>query len=124
MPEPKAQPKVTPPVRDTVVRLRVRTEERDAWQAQASAQDKTLADLIRERMGGSVPVKRSPRPVQSGTDSVLASHCGRIAILLSEIAHRCSTENPLDYIRLTANLMTIERQIAALFARDVSADAD
>jgi hypothetical protein len=120
MPASTAQKKAVPPVRAAIVKLRVRAEERDAWQAAAKEEGGTLADLIRDRMGESVRVGRSPRAPRANADYPLTLELGRISILLSELAKARSGMDALTGVQLVSVLLSIDRQVALLRPRIAS----
>jgi hypothetical protein len=121
MPASNAQEKV----RAAIVKLRVRGEERDAWQAFAREQGVTLADLIRSRMGECVSVRRSPRAPRATTDNPFAWELGRISILLAELAVKARAGmSALESVELLSVLLSIDRQVALLRPRKPDVDAD
>jgi hypothetical protein len=74
--------------RTTVVNLRVKADEKEAWQAIAKGEGLTLADLIRVRLDTKtvdrdpVKKKRAGRKV----DSLLLANMGRVGSNLNQIA--------------------------------------
>lgn len=73
--------------RTTVVNLRLKADEKEAWQAMAKAEGVTLADLIRTRLSTKT-VDRDPikRRVGRKADPLLLSNIGRVGSNLNQLA--------------------------------------
>lgn len=109
MPE---QPTTLKPRRVKTIKLRLRPEEATAWRDEAKAADKTLSNLIRERMGSAQGSRIKPKRqrLTKKADPALLAAIGRVGNNLNQIAkwvniHKCEA----SAAEVIGHLITIER---------------
>lgn len=98
--------------RDVWVKVRVSEEERDLWQTKAKDQDVTLADLIRQSVGGVKTVDREPKRmrVSRRADPELLRVLSRIGSNLNQIARWVNIyKTAANAIEVIAALAAIEK---------------
>lgn len=99
--------------RAATVRLRLKPAEQADWQAQAEAEDLTLSDLIRKRMGSARPTGIEPkRQRRTGrkADPALLAALGRVGNNLNQVAKWANTyKTDADARQVLAALVSIER---------------
>lgn len=100
------------PRRVDTVKLRLRPEEASAWRAEAKAVDKTLSNLIRERMGAAQGTQITPKRqrLTKKADPALLTALARVGTNLNQIAKWVNTQkSEADAIEVIGHLITIER---------------
>ena len=99
--------------RAATVRLRLKPAEQADWQAQAEAEDLTLSDLIRKRMGSARPTGIEPkRQRRTGrkADPALLAALGRVGNNLNQVAKWANTyKTDAEARQVLAALVSIER---------------
>lgn len=95
------------------VHVKVTDAEREAWQAQAHADEMTLADFIRRAIGanssGIAPRKRRS---SRRADPALLAALGRIGNNLNQIARWVNTyRHAADVVQVLSVLVAIERML-------------
>lgn len=99
--------------RAATVRLRLKSAEQADWQAQAEAEDLTLSDLIRKRMGSARPTGIEPkRQRRTGrkADPALLAALGRVGNNLNQVAKWANTyKTDAEASQVLAALVSIER---------------
>lgn len=99
--------------RAATVRLRLKPAEQADWQAQAKAEDLTLSDLIRKRMGSARPTGIEPkRQRRTGrkADPALLAALGRVGNNLNQVAKWANTYKAEAEVRqVLAALVSIEK---------------
>lgn len=99
--------------RDVWVKVRVSEDERDLWQVKAKEQEVTLADLIRQSVGGIKTVDREPKRTRASrtADPALLNALGRIGSNLNQIARWANTHksaaNAIDVISAMASIESL-----------------
>ena len=98
-----------------MITLRVDTQTRSEWQAQAKADDLTLGDWLRLQVSSgtgrhSTP-RRKPPPL---ADPALLAAIGRIGGNLNQIARAANRQQWPGEIALLGRLIDIERALANL----------
>lgn len=99
--------------RAATVRLRLKPAEQADWQAQAEAEDRTLSDLIRKRMGSARPTGIEPkrqRRMGRKADPALLAALGRVGNNLNQVAKWANTyKTDAEARQVLAALVSIER---------------
>lgn len=98
--------------RDVWVKVRVSEEERDLWQAMAKEQELTLADLIRQAVGGVKTVDREPKRTRASrtADPELLNALSRIGSNLNQIARWANThKSAASAMEVIAAMAAIEK---------------
>ena len=99
--------------RAATVRLRLKPAEQADWQAQAEAEDLTLSDLIRKRMGSARPTGIEPkrqRRMGRKADPALLAALGRVGNNLNQVAKWANTyKTDAETRQVLAALVSIER---------------
>lgn len=102
--------------RTELVTLRVTPEEKLAWTALAEADDLTLADLVRSRLGHSDAVGREPKKKRIGrkADPVLLANVGRVGSNLNQIARWANSfKSAAEASEVLLALVAIEQLLQA-----------
>lgn len=101
------------------VKLKVFEDERDTWYRRAEAEGLSLADLIRQSVGGarlSNATKPKPVPVKR-VDPELIRELGRIGNNLNQIGRWANTyKSDADAAQVLGALIVLERELAAIRA--------
>lgn len=112
--QPKAiEHKGPTPRRVSTVKLRLRPDEADKWRDQAKAEDLTLSNLIRKRMGDAKPTRVDPpKPKRMGrkADPALIAALGRVGNNLNQLAKWANTyKSDAETREVLALLVSIEQ---------------
>jgi hypothetical protein len=106
-------------VRDKWLHLKVTNAERADWQAQAQAAGVTLADLMRQRMGGAAESKRKPATRQRrmkapDADPALLAGIAKVGNNLNQLGRWANThKGAADAVQVLAALSAIERHLSS-----------
>ena len=99
--------------RDVWVKVRVSEEDRDLWQAMAKKQELTLADLIRQAVGGVKTVDREPKRgarASRTADPELLNALSRIGSNMNQIARWANThKSAASAMEVIAAMAAIEK---------------
>lgn len=99
--------------RTTVVNLRVKADEKEAWQAMAKDEGVTLADLIRTRLSTKT-VDRDPIKRRAGrkADPLLLANIGRVGSNLNQISRWANTyKSAAEASEILLALVAIEQSL-------------
>lgn len=117
-------------MRDKWLHLKVSDGERADLQAQAAAACVTLADLMRQRIGGAAEAKRKPatrrrRMKAPDADPALLAGIARAGNNLNQLARWANTyKGAADQVQLLASLAAIERQLSSFLPPNAEGEAD
>lgn len=105
--------------RDKWVHVKVSADERAEWQRLAQAENVSVADLVRQSIGGAVLSNRQAperRPVKR-VDPELIRELGRMGNNLNQIGRWANTyKSDADAAQVLAALISLERELAAIRA--------
>jgi hypothetical protein len=103
--------------RDKWVHLKVAESERDAWQSQAADAGLTLADLMRQKMGGAAEVNRDPprrRRLTKAADPALLAILGRLNGNMNSLAKWASTyKSKAEAVPVLAALVAMDEILSS-----------
>lgn len=106
--------------RDKWVHVKVSESERSEWQWLAEVRDLSVADLIRQELGGarlSNKTKPKPPPPVKRVDPELIRELGRIGANLNQVARWANFyKSDADAEQVLAVLLVIERDLAEVRA--------
>jgi hypothetical protein len=111
------------------VHVKATPAERDAWQSLAAAAGVTLADLMRQRMGGAAETKRKPvirqrRMKAPDADPALLAAIAKAGNNLNQLGRWVNThKSAADAAQVLIALAAIERQISSFLPPKAPADA-
>lgn len=106
--------------RDSWLKVRISADEKVAWQAEADAEGLTLANLVRNRLGGAAQVAREPKPAKRATrraDPLLLHAVGRVSSNLNQLARWANMyKSEVEAILVIQALLAIDAHLAASFS--------
>lgn len=102
--------------RESFIKVRVKDDERIAWQAQAKASHMTLSNFIRTKIGSADLVSRDPKITKPcrRADPELIQSLGRIGSNLNQIAKWANIyKSEAEAVLVIAALVSIDAKLSA-----------
>lgn len=112
--------------RDHIVKVRVSSDEKTLWETRATAQQMTLADLIRASMNIDT-VDREPKKkrLTRQADPILLANIGRVGSNLNQLARWANThKSAAEAAEIMLALVAIEKSLRHVSLKKKPGDRD